>query len=137
MTKEFWFNLPVKDIKKSKAFFKSIGFKSNPTHEDADHLASFFIGDKNVVMMLFPEDTFRRFINHPIVDTSKATEALFNIDAHSREEVESMAKKVEASGGTIYEQPTEVEEWMYLSCFEDLDGHSWCVLYMDKTKMPK
>jgi uncharacterized protein len=52
-TKNIWLNLPVRDVKKSKAFFKAIGFRENPMHQNNEHLASFFIGEKDFVMMLF------------------------------------------------------------------------------------
>lgn len=137
MAKEFWINLPVKDVKASKVFFKAIGFANNPIHEDAEHMGSFFIGEKKVVMMLFPEDTFTHFTSHPISDTTKGTEILMNIDAENREEVDEMAKKVKAAGGKIYSEPGEAEGWMYVFGFEDLDGHRWSVLHMDLSKMPK
>ncbi|MEO6348274.1 MAG: VOC family protein [Aquaticitalea sp.] len=137
MAKEFWINLPVKDVKASKAFFKAIGFESNPMHENAEHLGSFFIGDKKVVMMLFPEDTFTHFTDNPIGDTTKGTEVLLNIDAANRDEVDEMARKVKAAGGIIYSKPAVAEEWMYVFGFKDLDGHRWCVLHMDFSKMPK
>lgn len=136
MSKEFWFNLPVKDINKSKAFFKEIGFISNPIHDSNAHLGSFFIGDKKVVMMLFPESTFKTFTSNNISNTHKGTEALFNIDAHNRSEVNEMAKKVKSAGGTIYAEPAEKGGWMYACGFVDLDGHRWTILHMDMAKMP-
>lgn len=136
-TKQFWLNLPVKDIKKSKAFFKEIGFTPNPYHENTDHLASFFIGEKDLVMMLFPEQTFRRFSGNEISDTTKGTEVLLNIDAQSREEVDEMCKAVKHAGGKVYAEPGESEGWMYGFGFEDPDGHRWAVLYMDMSKMPQ
>ncbi len=132
-----WLNLPVKDIEKSKAFFKKIGFQSNPIHDNASHLASFLIGEHNFVMMLFPEEAFKTFTNHEIADTGKGTEVLINIDADSREEVEEMAARVRKAGGKIYAEPGEADGWMYACGFEDLDGHRWCVLHMDMSKMPK
>ncbi|RMA64695.1 VOC family protein [Ulvibacter antarcticus] len=137
MAKEFWFNLPVKDLKKSKVFFKSIGFESNPMHENVDHLGSFFLGDKKVIMMLFPKETFKTFTSNDLVDTSKGTEVLFNIDAQNKIEVDNMAATVKAAGGKIYSKPGEKDGWMYGCGFEDLDGHRWNVLYMDFSKMPK
>ena len=83
-----WLNLPVKDIGKAKAFFKAIGFQSNPMHDKATHLASFLIGEHNFVMMLFPEEAFKKFTNHKIADTRKGTEVLINVDAGSKEEVD-------------------------------------------------
>ena len=135
--KSFWLNLPVKDIKKSKTFFKNIGFRENPMHSEATHLASFFIGEKDVVMMLFPEKDFKNFTQNGIADTQKGTEVLFNIDAQSRKEVDEMAKTVRAAGGQIFAEPAESQGWMYAFGFEDPDGHRWSMLYMDLEKMPK
>ncbi|MEO9077636.1 MAG: extradiol dioxygenase [Gelidibacter sp.] len=137
MAKEFWFNLPVKDINKSKGFFKEIGFISNPMHDANDHLGSFFIGDEKVVMMLFLDETFKSFTLNNILNTEKGTEVLFNIDAQNREEVNEMAKKVKLAGGIIYAEPGEKEGWMYGCGFKDLDGHRWTILHMDMDKMLK
>ncbi len=71
--KTIWLNLPVKNIKKSKAFFKAIGFRENPMHKKAEHLASFYIGENNFVMMLFPEESFKFFSGNEITDTTKGT----------------------------------------------------------------
>lgn len=137
MAKEFWFNLPVKDVRKSKAFFLEIGFTLNDMHGDNPDMTSFFIGDKNVVMMLFSEQMIRNFSRTEISDTSKGTEVLLSIDAQSPEEVDEMAKKAVAAGGTMYADPAENDGWMYGCGFCDLDGHRWNVLYMDRSKMPK
>jgi len=136
MAREFWFNLPVKDLKKSKTFFKTIGFESNPMHDNNEQMGSFFIGDKKVVMMLFPEETFISFTSNSISDTEKGTEILFNLDAQNRAEVDEMAKKVTSAGGKIFTKPGEKDGWMYGFGFEDLDGHRWSILYMDMDKRP-
>ncbi len=52
MTKEFWINLSVKDINKSKVFFTKPGFSFNTQYGNSDNSASLLIGDKNVVVML-------------------------------------------------------------------------------------
>ncbi len=135
--KTIWFNLPVKDIKKSKIFFKAIGFRENPRHEKAKHLASFYIGENNFVMMLFPEESFKSFSGNEIADTKKGTEVLINIDAQSKQEVDEMAETVRKAGGKIFAEPEENQGWMYAFGFEDLDGHRWSMLYMDMDKMPK
>jgi predicted lactoylglutathione lyase len=62
---------------------------------------------------------------------------LFSFDAESREEVDEMAKKVKAAGGTLYAEPAENQGWMYGFAFVDPDGHRWNMLYMDMSKMPK
>ncbi len=135
--KQFWINLPVKDIAQSKAFFKAIGFRSNPMHDNATHLASFLIGEHNLVMMLFPEEAFQGFTQNKIADTSRGTEVLLNLDAQNRAEVDQMAQRVREAGGTIFAEPGESQGWMYAFGFADLDGHRWSILYMDMDKMPR
>ncbi|WP_149276536.1 VOC family protein [Pareuzebyella sediminis] len=135
--KTIWLNLPVKNVQRSKDFFKAIGFRENPMHRNAEHLASFLIGDNDFVMMLFPEADFIGFTNNKVSDTLKGTEVLLNIDAQSRSEVDEMAKKVLAAGGEIYAEPGEAQGWMYAFGFKDVDGHRWSMLYMDMGKMPQ
>ncbi|WP_127139173.1 VOC family protein [Flagellimonas oceanensis] len=135
--KTIWLNLPVKDVKKSKEFFKAIGLKENPMHEKADHMGSFLIGENNFVLMLFPESSFKKFAQNEISDTQKGTEVLINIDAQSKAEVDAMARTVKQAGGKVFAEPGESEGWMYAFGFEDLDGHRWSMLFMDMKKMPK
>jgi uncharacterized protein len=137
MTKEFWVNLPVKDINRSRKFFTEIGFSLNQKYGNSEESASFLIGDKNVVLMLFSEPVFKGFIRTEISDTSQSTEVLFSIDAENREEVDALAKKVSKAGGTIFSQPEEHQGWMYGFGFTDPDDHRWNVLYMDMSKIPK
>jgi predicted lactoylglutathione lyase len=137
MTKELWINLPVKDINRSKEFFSKLGFSFNPRHSNSNDSASLVIGDKNVIVMLFTEATFKKFTRNEIADTKQAAEVLLSIDADSREEVDEMAKKAVMAGGTIFSNPAGQGGWMYGCGFADLDGHRWNVLYMDMNKMPK
>jgi predicted lactoylglutathione lyase len=136
MIKQFWINLPVKNIKKSTEFFTQLGFKFNTQQGNGENSACMLIGDKNVVAMLFDETTFKGFTNTGIADTSNATEILLSIDAESKEEVDDMAKKAVSAGGKSTHKPGEMQGFMYGCLFTDLDGHRWNVLYMDMSKMP-
>ncbi|MGN8225226.1 VOC family protein [Gracilimonas sp. BCB1] len=136
MTKELWLNLPVKDIKKSKTFFKAIGFSFDENRERED-MAAMKVGEKKVPVMLITEATFKNVIQHTITDTSKSSEMMISFDAESREEVDEVAQKVEKAGGTVFAKPSEIQGWMYGSAFTDLDGHRWNVLYMDMNKVEK
>ncbi|NUM77034.1 extradiol dioxygenase [candidate division KSB1 bacterium] len=137
MTKELWINLPVKDVNKSREFFTKIGFTLNPHYGNSDESASFLVGSKSIVVMLFAEAAFKNFTRHEIADTTKGTEVLLSIDAESRAEVDELARKAEQAGGTVFGKPGEHQGWMYGCGFTDLDGHRWNVLYMDMSKMPK
>lgn len=135
MTKEIWINLPVKDVARSKAFFSRLGFSFNTQYGNSDNSASLLIGQKNVVVMLFDEPTFKSFTNNEVA--KQGTEVLLSIDAESKVEVDEMAKKAVAAGGTTNHKPSDMTGWMYGCVFADLDGHLWNVLYMDMNKMPK
>jgi predicted lactoylglutathione lyase len=135
--KQVWLNLPVKDIEKSKKFYRDIGFRENPRHEKANHLGSFLIGENDFTLMLFPEATLSGYTGKPVPDSSKTSQMLINLDAASKEEVDTFAETVKQAGGDVYYKPTEVEGWMYISSFADLDGHRWSMLYMDLDKIPK
>lgn len=137
MIKQIWINLPVKSVNKSKDFFSEIGFTLNTHYANGENGVSFFVGEKNVVLMLFPENTFKGFTSSDIADPKKGTEVLFSIDAESREEVNELAGKVVAAGGSIYNGPGDNQGWMYGFGFLDPDGHRWNVVYMDFSRMPK
>jgi len=137
MTKEIWVNLPVANIEKSVAFFTKMGFEKNERFPFSETMASFFIGEKKFVMMLFRADVLSGFSGNKVSDTSIGTEVLFSIDAESKEEVDEMLQKAAAAGGEIYAEGGEKDGWMYGGGFIDVDGHRWNLLHMDFNKMPK
>ncbi len=137
MTKQFWLNLPVKDVSKSRDFYTQMGFKLNNQYGNSAHSASLMIGEKDVVLMLFNEEAFKAFTNTGIPDISNATDVLFSIDAESPTEVDEMAKKAVAAGGKCDHKPQDKQGWLYGCVFSDPDNHRWNVLYMDVSKMPK
>ncbi len=136
MTKELWINLPVKDVKKSKEFFTKIGFTPDEARETAD-MACVKVGEKNISVVLFAEETLKSFIKTEISDTKAGSEMMISFDAESREEIDETASKVFDAGGTIFSEPDEIQGWMYGFAFSDLDGHRWNQLFMDFSKLPK
>jgi uncharacterized protein len=136
MIKEPWINLPVKNVTKSVAFFKQLGFSFNAERTN-EMMAAMIIGKAKIAFMLFDEKMFQSFIQHPIADTSKGSEVLISFDAESAEEVDTLVANVKAAGGTVYGEPGWNQGWMYGCGFVDLDGHRWNMLYMDLSKMPK
>ncbi len=137
MTKEIWINLPVKDINKSKEFFKALGFSFDSKFGNTPVSACMQVGSKNVIVMMFEENVFKNIAGNNLPDTSKATEVLFSFDAESTAEVDELAIKVTNAGGNVFSKPAENQGWMYGCGFTDLDGHRWNILYMDMAKMPK
>jgi len=132
MIKEFWLNLPVKDINKSKEFFTKIGFTPQENQPSAE-MCGFQIGEKKMSIMLVAEETFKNFARNPLSDAKAGTEILISFDAESREEVDETASKIFDAGGTIFSEPAEIQG-MYGFAFADLDGHRWNQLYMGSGK---
>ncbi|MDB5990002.1 MAG: extradiol dioxygenase [Herbaspirillum sp.] len=137
MAQDIWLNLPVKDLAKSVAFFTEIGFARNLGPGNSEQSASFTIGQKQVVLMLFAQDVFPGFTNNALSDTSKGTEVLFSLGADSREQVDNIANRVKSAGGAVFGEPRESNGFMYGCGFCDPDGHRWNLLFMDPGKMPK
>lgn len=135
MPRDFWINLPVKDVQASRTFFGAIGFSFDEGRSNAD-MACMVMGERGVIVMLFPEAAFKGFSRSDIADTTEGTEVLFSISAESRDAVDAFVEKVVAAGGTVYGAPREAEGWMYGAGFVDPDGHRWSILYMDHEKMP-
>jgi len=135
MIKDFWINLPVKDVVKAKEFYKNIGFTLNPRHENNTQVGSLMVGKKPIIVMLFPNEVFETFINYPISDTLKGNETLLSFELESPKEVDELAIKVMDAGGTLYSEPELVQGFMYGFGFIDLDGHRWNPTYMDWKKI--
>ncbi len=135
--KSFWLNLPVKDINRSKVFFTALGFRFNTQQGNGPNSACLLLGDSNVICMLFDEPTFTKYISSETSIAKNATEVLLSLDAQSKEEVDEIAQKAIAAGGSSNHKPSEMKGFMYGCVFADLDGHRWNVLYMDMSKMSK
>jgi uncharacterized protein len=84
MAQDIWLNLPVKDLARSVTFFIAMGFARNPGPGNSEQSASFTIGEKKVVLMLFAEEVFAGFTMHALSNTSKGVEVLFSLGADSR-----------------------------------------------------
>jgi predicted lactoylglutathione lyase len=137
MAQDVWLNLPVADIGRSVSFFAELGFARNPGPGNSDKSASFTIGEKKVVLMLFAQEIFSGFSGNALADTTRGTEVLFSLGADSREQVDDVARRVKSAGGTVFAEPRESHGFMYGCGFCDPDGHRWNVLFMDQSRMPR
>lgn len=128
MARQIFLNLPVRDLERSKAFFTKLGFEFNPQFTDND-CACMVINEEAFVMLL-TEKRFRDFTTKELVDTSRNIEGLFAFSAESRKEVDEIAEKALASGGSFATDPVDMK-FMYYRTFLDPDGHHWEVMWMD------
>jgi predicted lactoylglutathione lyase len=131
MKKDLWLNLPVKDVKRTKAFFTSLGATFNDGPGDTDHSACMLVGTKQTVVMFFEEKMFEGFTGLPLVDANTSAQVLMSVGADTREEVDQIAAAATAAGANVFAPPMGIQGWMYSCAFADLDGHRWNVLFME------
>jgi predicted lactoylglutathione lyase len=134
MSRQMFVNLPIKNMERSQAFFKSLGFSFNPQFTNEQGACMVVSEDNNYVMLLV-EPFFQGFTNKPITDATQGTEVLICLSCESREEVDELVKKALAAGGTA-PMPPQDHGFMYGHGFTDLDGHMWEVMYMDMSAAP-
>ncbi|MEK3734203.1 MULTISPECIES: VOC family protein [Paenibacillus] len=137
MPNEFWVNLPVENLDRSRQFYKEIGFTFHPEYVDRDDTAALLLGDNQVLVMLLPEAAFSTFTGHAPAEVSgTGVEALLSIDVGSRERVHEVIGQAVKAGGTIFSEP-QAQGWMYGAGFADPDGHRWNVLCTDVNQVPQ
>jgi hypothetical protein len=128
MNKQIIFNLPVKNLDKSKAFFAALGFAFNPTYSN-ENAAFMDVVDGTLHVMLMTDAFFSSFTNRPAVDAKEANEVIICLSCESRDEVDSLIARASAAGARI-PHPPEDHGFMYDQGFEDLDGHLWNLVWM-------
>ncbi|WP_320772794.1 VOC family protein [Streptomyces sp. CRN 30] len=121
-------NLAVSDLDASKKFFTELGYTINPQFSD-DNCASVVISD-TIVAMLLTRQRYAEFTKKELVDATKTSEVLLCLSAESREKVDELCDKAIAAGGTSAGDPQDYGT-MYGRSFDDLDGHTWEVMWMD------
>ncbi|GHB64734.1 glyoxalase [Streptomyces viridiviolaceus] len=121
-------NLATNDLDASKKFFTELGYEINPQFSD-ETAASVVISD-TIVAMLLTRQKYAEFTKKEIVDSTKSSEVLIALSAESREKVDELVDKAIAAGGSASGE-TQDHGFMYGRAFDDLDGHTWEVAWMD------
>src|SRR6266542_4505782 len=103
-------NLAVRDLQRSMAFYRALGFEFNPKFTD-DKAACMVISDKAFVMLL-TEPFFKTFTTRELCDTNTHVEGLFALSCESRAAVDDTVKKAVAAGGTHAMDPQD-QGFMY------------------------
>ncbi|MFK4069180.1 VOC family protein [Streptomyces sp. NPDC029674] len=124
-------NLAVSDVAASKKFFTELGYTLNPQFS-SDECACVVISDTIVAMMLSKEH-YANFTQKEIADSTKTSETLICLSAESREKVDELVDRAVAAGATS----GKVQDYgtMYGRAFDDLDGHTWEIMWMDASEV--
>jgi predicted lactoylglutathione lyase len=121
-------NLAVNDLDASKKFFTELGYTINPQFSD-ENCASVVISD-TIVAMLLTKQRYADFTKKEIADSTKTSEVLLCLSAESREKVDELVDKAIAAGGSATGETQDYGQ-MYGRAFDDPDGHTWEVMWMD------
>jgi uncharacterized protein len=127
-SRKIFVNLAVKDLDRSVGFFEELGFSFDP--QFTDETATCMIVSDDAFVMLLVEDRFKDFTSKELADPTSATEAIMALSADSREQVDELADKALAAGGSPAVDPIEMD-FMYSRSFNDPDGHHWELVWMD------
>lgn len=131
--KQLFVNLPVKDLKRSVAFFEALGYKFNAQFTDEN--ATALILGENITAMLLVESFFQTFTPKGVADARKSSEVLIALSHDTREAVDAIVKAAIDAGGRAYNEPKD-HGFMYQWGFEDLDGHIWGHIWMAPSGAP-
>ncbi|MFB8268507.1 MULTISPECIES: VOC family protein [unclassified Streptomyces] len=121
-------NLAVNDLDASKKFFTELGYSINP--QFSDETCASVVVSEHIVVMLLTKEKYAGFTQKTIVDSTKNTEVLLCLSAESREKVDELVDKAIAAGGTETGEKQD-HGFMYGRAFDDPDGHTWEIMWMD------
>ncbi|MBD2760506.1 glyoxalase [Yimella sp. cx-573] len=128
MHRMIFVNLPVADLDRSRAFFTGLGYSFNEKFCDGNALA-LGLGE-NIFAMLLQTDFYATFHDKQTIDAREGSECLLCVSADSREQVDSLVDSAVAAGGR--EGRTQDHGFMYGRSYDDLDGHTWEIMWMDQ-----
>lgn len=124
-------NLAVNDVDSSKKFFTELGYTINPQFS-TDDCACVVISD-TIIAMLLSKPRYQDFTKKTIADSTTTSETLLCLSAESRDKVDELVDKAVAAGGTAGR--TQDFGMMYGRAFDDLDGHTWEIMWMDESEV--
>ena len=134
MATQIFVNLPVKDLKRSVAFFTALGYTFNPQFTD-ENATCMIVSEEHIYVMLLVDTYFQTFTSKTIVDAKTSTEVLLCLSCESRAQVDELVAKAVTAGGTT-PTPAKDHGFMYQHAYQDLDGHVWELVYMEPGAVP-
>lgn len=129
MKTKIFINLAVKDLRKTMDFFAKLGFEFNSQFTDEN--AACMIINEDAYAMLLNEPFFKSFIKKELVDAHNSTEVLVALSMESREKVNEFMQTALLNGATE-DRETQDLGFMYGRAFNDPDGHTWEIFWMDE-----
>jgi predicted lactoylglutathione lyase len=130
MTRMIFINLPVADLERSVRFYEGIGGRKEPKF--SNEAAAMIVLSDAIHVMLLTHPFYSSFTGKPIADAHATSQVILCLSAESPAAVDAMAEAAAEAGGRVdvglKQEPVPL---MYGRDFEDPDGHSWEVMWMD------
>lgn len=120
-------NLPVADPERSRKFFADLGYAFNEKFS-SESAVTVVLG-RNQFAMLIQRDAFDALHPAETADASRVKECVVCLGVDSRECVDALVDRALAAGGTAGDSEDHGD--MYGRSFNDPDGHSWQIFWMD------
>jgi predicted lactoylglutathione lyase len=125
-------SLPVRDLDRSIAFYRALGFERNPQFSDAT--AACMVWSETIYAMLLTHAKWRTFTERPLPPAGTAGQML-SLSMDSRDAVDTMNHAAAAHGGQADVNPVQDLGFMYARDLADPDGHLWGAFWMDPASM--
>lgn len=133
MQRQLFVNLPIREMARSQAFYRALGFDFDPRFTNDQGACVVVAG--NIFVMLLVEPFFAGFTHLPVADARRSTQVLLALSCEDRAEVDERVRRALAAGGSAPNPPRDLG-FMYQHGFADPDGHLWEVFHMDMAAAP-
>ena len=130
MPRMIFINLPVTHLARSVRFYEAIGARKEAKF--SNEAAAMMVISETISVMLLTHPFYSSFTAKPIADANASSQVILCLSADSRVDVDSMVAAAVSGGGKIDQGLKQDQHpMMYGRDFEDPDGHSWEVMWMD------
>lgn len=134
MNPKIFINLPIANLSASMEFYSRLGFENQPMFTDETAACMKF--SEEIYVMLLTHNKYKQFTGKPIADAKATSPALYALQMNNTAEMNKVAEAALQAGGKEAAEPKDYG-FMQQRSFEDLDGHTWEVFYMDISKFPQ
>lgn len=132
MPQKIFVNLPVADLKRSKAFFRGLGFGFSRVF--GGETAACMVVSDTIFVLLMTHARFSHYCGKEIADPRKVSQTMICVSRDSCAGVDAMTEAA-LKGGATEARAAEDLGFMYHRAFDDLDGHTWEVVWLDPAAM--
>jgi catechol 2,3-dioxygenase-like lactoylglutathione lyase family enzyme len=122
--------LGVRDLQRSLAFYRALGFQSEGIigTEFPGGSAALFHLEGGLILSLYGREDLEKDANATFDAPGRGEFSIGHLVA-SREEVDAVLAAARAAGATLTEEPYERPWRIYSGYFRDPDGHLWEVIW--------